>query len=318
MQNTKKLAELVQAFICAQSKDFDATVEELFKVLNDAFSRQTREATVDATRMVQRYRGDLSDLIDDMKEHFRQCFEGEYPGKVRRPVFELLEAAYTHGANSALEGVAFAKADDEPEVPLPVIRFGRKDTNALKTLINEAMFWIGEHYGDHIEKPLEKELASFFTDGMTREDLSWGIEEAMTGVVRRSRSYWNFFADHTATKMREIGRVSGYEQAGVKIVRVQAWIDDRTTEICRALNGQVISVRRLRQFTDNYLEASASKDKDAIKEAWPWLTESQGRKLQDPQAREEAVRDGKVGLPPYHARCRTITVAEFREVPAPG
>lgn len=313
MKNTSLLADLVQAVICAQSKDFDSTVDELFTTLNDAFLQTVREVSVDAVKLVKQYRGDISDLTGELKGLFQQAFAVDYPAKVRRPTKELLEASYLHGATSAMESAAFAKAPKQPEVVAPAIKFGRADQKALATLQGEAMFWIGEHYGDKIEDDLEKELGKYFTDGMTREDLSWGIEETMVRVAKRSRAYWNFFADHTATKMREIGRISGYNQAGIEIVRVQAWIDDRTTEICRALNGTVISVKQLEAFRDTYLEASKSRDKEAIKAAWPWLSAAEGKKLNDPAKKEKALVDGTIGLPPYHARCRTITVAEFKE-----
>lgn len=39
--------------------------------------------------------------------------------------------------------------------------------------------------------------------------------------------------DHTATKTREMGRVSGYERAGITRVQVRAHLDERTTDIKR-------------------------------------------------------------------------------------
>lgn len=122
-----------------------------------------------------------------------------------------------------------------------------------------------------------------------------------------SRAYFNGLADHSARKLREIGRVAGYERAGITHVKVKAILDQRTSKICRAMNGRIIPVATLAAQKERILNA---KGKEELKRAQPWLKEDQVTAAADlPE---------NYGLPPYHYRCRTITVAYFPELSEAG
>lgn len=300
---TLALAKETETVLKAQ--DLDSIVASLQGVLRDSFQKQLRETTMDGIRHLQRTKASIPEIEDWLREHYRGRLGPRFAELVGTDVEDHAEAAYRNG------GEAGAKA-----VPGVAFQFQDPDTKSLKVLTGEAKFWIGEHYGDHLEEKLEEGLREHFrgVEG-TREDLAWALEETTAGIARRSRAYWNFFADHTTTKIREIGRVSGYEQAEVKKIRIKAQLDDRTTAICRNLHGTVISIERQRQFVDNYMAAAKSRDKDAIKEAWPWWSDQRAGHLETTQGKMDAVNQGKIGPPPYHARCRTITVAEFSQDP---
>lgn len=302
------LALAKEAETILKARDLDEIVRSMRQVLRDSFQRQLRQTTIDGIRYLQRTKASVPEIEDWLRDHYRTRLGHRFAEVVGADVEDHAEAAYRNG------GEAGAKA-----VPGVAWQFQDPDVKSLKVLTGETKFWIGEHYGDHLEEKLEEGLREHFrgVEG-TREDLSWALEETTAGIARRSRAYWDFFADHTATKIREIGRVSGYEQAGVKTIRVKAQLDDRTTAICRNLHGTVISVEHQRTFVDNYMKAAESRDKEAIKEAWPWWSDQQAGHLETAQGRREAVTQGKVGPPPYHARCRTITVAEFSQEPIDG
>lgn len=127
-------------------------------------------------------------------------------------------------------------------------------------------------------------------------------------LVNKPKSYWDLLADHICTKTREIGRVSGYEKAGIKYVQFRAHLDDRTTEICKHMHGRIIAVSDMRNQVDGYLAACETQSKDKIKEAWPWVKDS------DAKGNTQDMIGKKVSLPPLHARCRSITVAYFDNV----
>lgn len=71
-----------------------------------------------------------------------------------------------------------------------------------------------------------------------------------------------------ATKSREIGRVTGYQRAGIQRVQIRAHLDERTTPCCRQLHGRVIEVQTLVDQRDAYFEAAARGNVDALKDIW--------------------------------------------------
>jgi len=134
----------------------------------------------------------------------------------------------------------------------------------------------------------------------------------------KGQHYWYLLADHTATKTRELGRVTGYERAGVKYTRIRAHLDDKTTKICRALHNKIVSVENMRQQRDSYLEAISEMNAEKAKETWPMMKDSQAEGIdqEDFKNREPDKLPKNVGMPPYHFLCRTITVVEFEYKPA--
>lgn len=114
-----------------------------------------------------------------------------------------------------------------------------------------------------------------------------------------------------------MGRISGYQQAGVRYVQVKARMDERTTPLCRSLHGRLIRLDTLVSQRDRYLAAAANGNLEAAKAAWPMLDATMRFKSSAcaGHALEKADLPGNVGLPPYHFRCRTITVAWLGDDP---
>ncbi len=190
------------------------------------------------------------------------------------------------------------------------------DTKSLRVLNDNTLFWIGEYYSDNVQESLKATMQDYFTGGYNRKELATLMRVHFKDLVNKPKSYWDLLADHICTKTREIGRVSGYEQAGIEVVRIRARIDDRTTEFCRRVHGHILSIRDMRGMVDRYLEACETQDKEKIKKAWPWWSDKDSaNRLRSPDDINKWISRGKIGPPPYHARCRTITVAEFEYAP---
>ncbi len=211
---------------------------------------------------------------------------------MREPVINLTDALFRTGAEEVGKATGVA------------IAFARPDLDALDVLKSGNLYWIGNSWNIRTQNAVAKILDDYFTEGMTREGLTQRFAEDFAGMTDRSRVYWEMLADHTATKTREIGRVSGYERAAVKRVQVRAHLDEGTTEICRHMHGRIIEVTRLRDQVNNYLEAVNTRNETAAKAAWS---------LEDRDLTGVADKDlpRDIASPPYHFRCRTITVAYF-------
>lgn len=184
------------------------------------------------------------------------------------------------------------------------IAFGLADLDALTVLKQANLFWVRQSWTDETDKILRELLTTFFQENnqLTVPQLGTALSKELAKWGSNRTGYWDMLADHTATKTREIGRVSGYLKAGIMKVRVKAYIDGSTTQFCRSIHGKVISIQRLVDQRDAYLEACKNKDTEAAKAAWVM------HKNDDTYGGEEVLG---IGSPPYHFRCRTITVAEF-------
>lgn len=214
---------------------------------------------------------------------------------MREPVVNLTDALFRTGAEEVGQATGVA------------IAFARPDLDALDVLKTGNLYWIGNSWNIKTQNGIAKILEDYFTEGMTREGLTQRFAEDFAGMSDRSLTYWELLADHTATKTREIGRVSGYERAAIERVQVRAQIDDGTTEICRQMNGRIIEVTKMRAQVTEYLDAVSVRNEPRAKAAWA-LNSDEDVDLSD--INDEDL-DASIASPPYHFRCRTITVAYF-------
>jgi len=281
----------------------DEAFESLYKELQDGYTRawntQSQKAFADALDSMKQIKGDFNAADRDaVLNRIEKQIGGEaMQSALRGPVISLSEPLFKLGAKDAAKSSGID------------IAFGLPDMNSLAVVEKGNMFWIGEHWGSYTGDKVKNTLNQYFDKGMTRDQLAKRFAEDFADITDKGESYWNFMADHTATKTREIGRVTGYEKAGVELVRVRARIDSRTTAVCRRLNDKIISVRQLKAQRDQYFDAIENQDKDAAKKAWELLSD---KDVESIKIKGNKVLSDNIGMPPYHGRCRTITVTEFK------
>ena len=213
---------------------------------------------------------------------------------MRGPVINLSDALFRVGAQEVGEAAGVS------------IGFEPTDLDALDILKSGNLYWVGESWNTHTQDLLAKALEDYFQEGMTREGLTRRFAEDFAALTERGQRYWELLADHTATRTREMGRVTGYDRAGAELVQVRAQLDERTTAICRAMHGRIITVARMRRQRADYLDAMSRRDQAAAKAAWTM----HGAKSDFRNTATSGLPDGTAG-PPYHFRCRTITVIYF-------
>ncbi len=198
---------------------------------------------------------------------------------------ELNEALYLAGA---VEGVSRRLK----------FSLGLPDYRALDLIGRQNYFWLMEHYSTDVQHRFDGVLNQALAEGWRRSVLADTLQAHFADLKDLSRSYFDGLADHTSHKLRELGRVAGYERAGITRVKVKAILDKRTSAICRALNGRIIEVAELSRQKEAILSAQSQEE---LKQAQPWLDASQ----------VAGDLPSGYGLPPYHYRCRTTTVAYF-------
>ena len=212
----------------------------------------------------------------------------------RRPVWQAAMAAYRVGLQAVSADFSFTLPDME----------------ALDALRGYTLFWVQNSYTRWLQDEMVSALDEYFTEGKTRIELAARLERFLTSKEPTMQGYFDLLADHNATRIAEIGHVTGYERAGVEYVEIVAVLDERTSPICRHLHGRIIPTSALSAQKERLLEAAKKLDMKAARKAQPMLSGASEAAVLLEQKTSKIVAQG-VGMPPYHFRCRTTTVAHF-------
>ena len=282
-------------------KDSDA-YRKLYDQLRQAYTRawddETRKAIAAAMDRAQ----DLGATITPADQaQLMTVLENRIGGEamaavLRKPILNLGEALYRGGLAEIKDGLGID------------IAFQRPDLDALEVVNKGNLFWVRESWGNFVEPALNQNLSEYFTTGLTRAQFAQKLEESLGKLLPAGRAYWTLLADHTATKTRELGRVAGYQRSGIRKVQVRARLDAKTSAICRHMHGRVIEVKALAAQRDTYLSAIARQDQPAAKAAWKLYGNAEASSL---EGLKTSKLPSNTASPPYHFRCRTITVAYF-------
>lgn len=149
-------------------------------------------------------------------------------------------------------------------------------------------------------------------------------------LVGRTPHYWDVVAGAFVARARAHAQVAAYAEAGVERFRVVAVLDEHTSDVCRFLHGQVVTVAAaLRTFE----RAERLRDPDELRRAAPWVRRRGGALIVDHTSGEHTLaqitRSGVgarddvgefearvagdrlatvgIGMPPYHGLCRSGT-----------
>jgi hypothetical protein len=170
----------------------------------------------------------------------------------------------------------------------------------------------------------------------------WGRDDIARALQTKLPNLWGAYGFNYArtvaavsvTRARAFGEVSGYQDAGIESLEIVAMLDERTTDQCRCLDGQIIPVGGA--YKHAVEAASVAKPEDIYKVA-PFLqakwdknaeatqiTTRQGAQIATVSRSGVGVADDRgefkmqsagpglltngIGMPPYHFQCRTTTV----------
>ena len=234
---------------------------------------------------------DLDFILKDIEKTLGQKLES----LAEAPILQASMEAYTEGKKKVCKPFKIDYSLDDA------------DLGALDTLSNFNGWYIRDKFSKDTSDIINRELSDLLERGGTKREFAQTLETALEDHVTESKTYWELLADHTLTKIQNMGHVSGYETAGVMEVKIVAVIDDKTTPICRQMNGKVFKVADFRKQYDKIIRAAEKHDLKAYKAAQPMIS---GKAMKGEISDEDIKRLG-IKLPPYHFKCRTTHVAYF-------
>ncbi|MDO8945368.1 MAG: hypothetical protein Q7U75_19455 [Desulfobacterales bacterium] len=214
--------------------------------------------------------------------------------------------------------------------------FNLKETRAIERLSTWSYKQIPVSYvrmSERLSKTIQRELIKGLETGEHYKKVTAEIARKTPEIVTRQQmNFLNVTAQSALGRARSQAQLLTYRDAQVTVIRLAAVMDEATTPQCSFLNNQIIGV----EPTLNYMENAVAKDEDP-RNAFPWIEARKDRSTG--QEFLEFTQDGKtqrfaekapggemkyregwnleklipygVGMPPYHAFCRSTTYLDI-------
>lgn len=141
------------------------------------------------------------------------------------------------------------------------------------------------------------------------------IEDVVGGVARApkvagafsgsSPAYFKVISATARNRGANYGALSSFRDFDVQRYRVTAVLDNRTSDICKFMDGKVFSVSTGLSLAEKVSNASSRED---LRKVAGWRSVEEARRL----GSATALSNAGLSLPPYHGNCRTFVVAVSR------
>lgn len=138
------------------------------------------------------------------------------------------------------------------------------------------------------------------------DQLAIDINRFLRGEIRR---VVEASSNVVGTRVSAFGMLHEARVRGISRYRLDATLDDRTTEICQHLDGRTFEVDRSYELTASLL---AIQDPAELKTKAPFPDLDKIKKLTNAE-----LQDRGIAVPPFHFLCRTVVVLIENQVEAP-
>ena len=187
---------------------------------------------------------------------------------------------------------------------------------AVDWLVRHDRFWIGKVFQEHVRDSFRDNIVRGLDEGLGRKAIGKRLRDVMVGTADApgKLELYNRVAAASVNRAHNWGGMFSLEEAGVEEYVFRAVMDERTSQICKDLNGRVFSVPRVMRVVRQALDGPPS----SIESIAPWPTFDTERNdffIQTGERRaylggqsEGWLADHGVALPPLHGNCRSVVV----------
>jgi len=286
---------------------YDQLMLEYYRILNNAWKTEVRDAARLAIQM-------LSDMpkseklsktqIDKMMDIINTQLGDDFAAQVNEPTKAYIDRCVRLGLR-----------DTQVQAPtrISIGLWGIEDQHLSSTIQKQQIFWLGNHFDADIRQNFTDVLTQAIEQGYTQEMLTETLKQQFSDITDKSQAYWQGLAEHTALRIREFGRLQGYKKAQAQYYKLVVILDDRTSDICRALAAQdkVYSLNDAIEVMDNLMELDTKSNslddaREYIKALAPWVKNDQI--VYNNQDEPIGVSGAHTPIPPFHWKCRTTTI----------
>jgi hypothetical protein len=280
---------------------YDAVMAQYYRVLVNNWDTELGDAAKICIQMI-------SEMAAD--EKFSEAKVRAVVKVIERHLGEDF-AASMNSADKQFVGLVFNAGFREASAQARVsINWQFAETNTLEQISKQNMLWIGKHFNEDVKIGFQSVLSNAVQQGLTKAQVAEQLKQQFADLSKKGQGYWNGLAEQTMLRMRIFGKLSGYEKAGASGYKLLVIVDDRTSDICLALNAQDLTYPlsdavELRDKIINFDNSDGNLE-DArayIKDLAPWVSDDQV--VYDAQANPIGVQGAHTPFPPFHWHCRT-------------
>lgn len=265
---------------------------EMAGLLLAEWSTVTDETVDRVIAFLAQRQGELTEAeINAIAEEFANVIDAQMAQACDPPLRSLFDQSYK-GAKHAIAQKHEIKAI-----------FNVMDQGVVDWLGNDSVYWVGNYYNKQVSSKFTKFVGQKMQDGLGRESMGLEVKsffDQYPSVASKPDVYWRGLAANAMNRSRNFGVVQSYVDVGVTELEILAVMDERTSPICRAMNGKVFPVKKAISQRNAMMAAQNPED---VKNISPWV----GADAVAGKSSEEIAALGVV-LPPYHFHCRTTVV----------
>ena len=284
---------------------FDKLMGEYYKVLINSWNESVQESARFAIKSLVSLRdGQRADeqFVKDLEYVLRQQLGDEFASALDSKVKTFTEMTYRL---SSQEG-QFQNIGVK-------LSFTPTDMRNIEMIKKQQVFWLREHYNTSVSEKLQNVLTQSIEQNMTKRELASSLQQEFSNVMQGGKHYFAGLAEHTSLRVREFARLNNYKKCGATHYKIVAILDDKTSDICRALHGKIFPLKTAMDTMDAMLDMPEHvKPEDAkaeLKRLAPFVRDDQVE--YDADGVPFGVSGTHTPFPPFHWRCRTITVMVY-------
>ncbi len=279
---------------------FDRLMNDYYLVLINTWDEQikasARYAISELAKLDQNQRADEV-FLKSLEYIIRRKLGEEFAIKLDEPVKQFCEMSYK-------------LSSEEKQFAGLKISFSPTDQRNIDMVKRQQVFWLKSHYDSAVSKRMQAVLDHAFEDNLSNQELADDLQKEFKEIMKGSRSYFEGLAEHTGLRIREFGRLKNYEKVGAQYYKIVAVMDERTSDICRALNGKIFPLEPALNAMNAMFEVnehqSFEEAKEELKRIAPFVRDNQVE--YDSSGKPTGIHGMHTPFPPFHWRCRTRTV----------
>ncbi len=308
--------QLVEGELCrvlsikAAPPVYEDLTAQLSDHLADAYGERREEVVLAATEIAAMGRD-----VAAMTTAERAALEVQAQARLRKLAAALKAKAGLNAKQASslgrMLGIAYQLGQAEVAKPMGwQIDFALPDQDVIHGMRDSGLFWIGNAHGDLFDQKRAMDLVRthMVETGQGRRAGGAVLEAAFGTEFDRSRTYWDGLSATMTTRSRSFGAMGSMAELGATRYEYINPLDERTSEVCRLLNGTTFSVSAGLSLRNELL--ATVKSPEDWKSIAPW---PRPRDLQTPggdMLSSGELRAKGIAWPPLHFHCRsTVDVA---------
>jgi len=293
---------------------YDRYMHNLYVLLNNESKKQVQKALTDVIQALIAIpsQDKLDDLIvDNIIQNTSHILSDQLQEHLADETGKIIENVYKT-----------TTTDFNASMGIHVGTYNINQKNTVNKITKQNLFWIGKHFGKDIDDGLVPLLNEAIANGYTRELTADKIKDLFKDM-NRSQLYWKGFAENVVSRTQSISTIENMQLHGFKKAKIVAYMDDRTSDICKELNGRIIDLGPIIAVKDKLLSLStdgrsSEEVKDDIQAVIPFLNDSDAQTMNSLSSADIQKKFPGIGIPPYHWLCRTKLIVWIDDFALPG